>query len=64
MCVITTYGVQCLVAGCRGSGAGQQAIACCHVEHIISTINNSVASSWFFFSTHMYVYNLEQRGMS
>jgi len=26
MCVITTYGVQCLVAGCRGSGAEQQAM--------------------------------------
>ena len=26
MCVITAYGVQCLVAGCRRSGAGQQAI--------------------------------------
>jgi hypothetical protein len=25
MCVITAYGVQCLVAGCRGSGAGLQA---------------------------------------
>ena len=24
MCVIAAYGVQCLVAGCRGSGAGQQ----------------------------------------
>ena len=27
MCVITTYGVQCLFAGCRGSGAGQQAVS-------------------------------------
>ena len=26
MCVITAYGMQCLVAGCRGSGAGQQAM--------------------------------------
>ena len=26
MCVITAYGVQCLVAGCRGSGAWQQAM--------------------------------------
>ena len=26
VCVITAYGVQCLVAGCRGSGAGQQAM--------------------------------------
>ena len=25
VCVITAYGVQCLVAGCRGSGAEQQA---------------------------------------
>jgi len=24
--VIKAYGVQCLVAGCRGSGAGQQAM--------------------------------------
>ena len=26
MCVIAAYGVQCLVVGCRGSGAGQQAM--------------------------------------
>ena len=26
MCVITAYGVQCLVAGCRGSSAGLQAM--------------------------------------
>ena len=26
MCVITAYGVQCLVAGCRGSGADQQSM--------------------------------------
>jgi hypothetical protein len=26
MCVITAYGVQCLVVGCRGSGAEQQAL--------------------------------------
>ena len=26
MCVITACGVQCLVAGCRGSGSGQQAM--------------------------------------
>ena len=26
MCVITAYGVQCLVAGCRRSGAGQQGV--------------------------------------
>ena len=26
-----------------------------HVEHIISTINLSVASSWFFFFTHEYM---------
>ena len=26
MCVVNAYGVQCLVAGCRGSGAGQQAM--------------------------------------
>ena len=26
MCVTTAYGVQCLVAGCQGSGAGQQAM--------------------------------------
>ena len=105
MCVITSYGVQCLVAGCRGSGAGDQAMrpgrrilrvaqhpsSWCHslllytwppttsnqalhtiggnnthivssswwwvykcpkhVEPIISAINHSVASIWFFFST-------------
>ena len=27
MCVVTAYGVQCLVAGCRGSGAEQQAVS-------------------------------------
>ena len=27
ICVITAYGVQCLVAGCRGSGSGQQAVS-------------------------------------
>ena len=27
MCVATAYGVQCLVTGCRGSGAGQQAVS-------------------------------------
>ena len=109
MCVTTAYGVQCLVAGCRSSGAEQQAvrpvsgmlhdsescnitltgrIACCpagppttsnqairtiggnnthivssswwwaqkcpkHVEQIISAINHSVASSWFFFTTYL-----------
>ena len=26
MCVITADGMQCLVEGCRGSGAGQQAM--------------------------------------
>jgi hypothetical protein len=26
MCVTTAYGVQCLVAGCRGSDAEQQAV--------------------------------------
>jgi len=26
MCFITAYGVQCLVAGCRVSGTGQQAM--------------------------------------
>ena len=26
MCVIAACGVQCLVAGCRGSSAGQQAM--------------------------------------
>ena len=27
LCVIAAYGVQCLVAGCRESGAGQQAVS-------------------------------------
>jgi len=39
MCVIAAYGVQCLVAGCRGSGAGQQAMCqeegCCTKLHTI-----------------------------
>ena len=26
MCIITAYGVQCFVAGCRGSGEAQQAM--------------------------------------
>ena len=37
MCVITACGVQCLVAGCRGSGAEQQAVSpgrgMLHVQH-------------------------------
>ena len=37
MCVITAYGVQCLVTGCRGSGAEQQAVSprrgMLHVQH-------------------------------
>jgi len=53
MCVITAYGVQCLVAGCRRSGAGQQAILPGSVI-FHATIKHSVASRWFFFSTHMY----------
>ena len=36
MCVITAYGVQCLVAGCRGSGVGHQAVVqeegCCTTD--------------------------------
>ena len=27
MCVVTAYGVQCFVTGCRGSGAGQQTLS-------------------------------------
>ena len=27
MCVITAYGEQCFVAGCRGAGAGQEAMS-------------------------------------
>jgi len=27
MCVVTAYGVQCLVIGCWGSGAEQQAVS-------------------------------------
>ena len=27
MCVVTAYDVQCLVTGCRGSGAEQQAVS-------------------------------------
>ena len=26
VCVVTAYGVECLVTGCRGSGAEQQAV--------------------------------------
>ena len=32
MCVVTAYGVQCFVAGCRESSAGQQAM-CTFVQH-------------------------------
>jgi len=64
LCVITAYDVQCLVAGCQESGAGQLAVrpgrgmshdSSCNIplQHIISAINHSVASSWFFFSTHV-----------
>ena len=49
MCFIAAYGVQCLVAGCRGSGAGEQAMppggGMLH--------DSVVTSSWFFFSTHI-----------
>ena len=48
MCVITAYGVQCLVAGCQASGAGQQAM-----RPGRGMLYDIVASSWFFFSTHM-----------
>jgi hypothetical protein len=45
ICVITAYGVQCLVTGCWGSGAEQHAVSpergMLHDE-----------SCWFFFSTH------------
>ena len=49
--LLTAYGVQCLVAGSRRSGAGQQAV--CpgrgmlhdYHEHIISAIKHSVKSS-------------------
>ena len=49
MCIITAYGVRCLgcwllEVRCRTAG----------YEYIISAINHSVASSWFFFSTHRY----------
>ena len=27
MCVVTAYGVQCLVTGCQGSGTEQQAVS-------------------------------------
>ena len=66
MCVITAYGVQCLVlvawgevqaagyASRKGDVAWWWAQQCPkHVEHIISAITHSVAYSWFFFSTHM-----------
>ena len=35
MCVVTAYGVQCLVAGCRGSGAGSR--LCVHEEGCCTT---------------------------
>ena len=46
MCVITAYGVQCLVAGCRGSGAGKQAMCtgrgmlhdCSHATSLFSAL--------------------------
>ena len=47
MFVITASGVRCLAAGCWGSDAGQQAV---RPER---GMLHSVASSWFFFSTHM-----------
>ena len=60
MCVITAYGVQCLVAGCWRSGAGQQAM---HLIFVVPCImlyigeisptrikNAIVASCWTYFT--------------
>jgi len=53
MCVITAYGVQCLVACCRGSGAGQQAMrpgrVMLHdsvVQHPTSWTHNLLTCTW------------------
>ena len=60
MCVLTAYGVQCLgcwlsEVRCRVAdyASGLRDVAPSrkcpkHVEHFISAINHSVASSWFF----------------
>jgi len=48
MCVFTAYDVLCLVAGCRGSSAGLQAM-----RPGRGMLHDSDASSWFLFSTHM-----------
>jgi len=55
MCVITTYGAQCLVAGCRGSGAVQQAMrpgrgmlhdkSCNQAPHTIGGNNTHIVSN-------------------
>ena len=45
MYVIAAYGVQCLVAGCRGSGAGQQAM--CPGIGMLHDCESSRATSYF-----------------
>ena len=54
MCVITAYGMRCLgcwllEVRCRVAG---YALRMRDVARL-AEINHSVASSWFFFSTHM-----------
>ena len=51
MCVITAYGVQCLVAGCRRSGAEQQAVSPGR-----GMLHDEVVQQLGFFSTHMQRY--------
>ena len=57
MCVITACGVQCLVAGCRKSSAGQRAMCPGSARNMLSILQVQKTSQWhlvgFFFCTHM-----------
>ena len=59
MCVVTAYGVQCLVTGCRGSGAGQQAVnpgrGMLHDAIVQQLINSEVVGSAWKQIKHQYI---------
>ena len=63
MCVITAYGVHCLVACCRGSGAGQQAMCpgrgMLHiVQHPSSWTHSLVPRTWPLTTSNQAVHTI------
>ena len=50
MFVITAYGVQCLVAGCWGSDAGQQAVSSNQGMHTIGSSKTHIVSSFWWWT--------------